>query len=43
MHLLDVRFPKDAQLEAQQLCGLLLKFKEWMPEVASFYEQKKIR
>jgi thymidylate synthase (FAD) len=43
MHILDMRMPKDAQLEARQFCELLLnKFKEWMPEVASFYEKKRL-
>ncbi|MEM9213945.1 MAG: FAD-dependent thymidylate synthase [Cyanobacteria bacterium P01_F01_bin.150] len=38
MHLLDLRWKKDAQLEAQQFCDLLFKrFKEWSPAVAAWY------
>lgn len=38
MHLLDMRWKKDAQLECQQLCELLIPhFKEWTPEIAQWY------
>jgi thymidylate synthase (FAD) len=38
MHLLDMRWKKDAQLECQQLCELLVPhFKEWLPEIAQWY------
>lgn len=39
MHFLDLRAKKDAQLEIQQLCELLLPhFKEWTPEIYEWYE-----
>ena len=38
MHLLDLRWKADAQLEIQQFSELLFeKFKIWMPEVAEWY------
>lgn len=38
MHLLDLRWKKDAQLECQWLCDLIgLHFEEWVPEVAAWY------
>ncbi|WP_017305783.1 FAD-dependent thymidylate synthase [Spirulina subsalsa] len=38
MHLLDLRWKKDAQLEAQQFCELLfVHFQEWTPAVAQWY------
>ncbi len=38
MHLLDLRWKKDAQLEAQCFSELLFeRFKEWMPSVAEWY------
>jgi len=40
MHFLDVRSKADAQFEIQQLCCLMLPhFREWMPEVAAWYEK----
>lgn len=38
MHLLDLRWKKDAQLEAQKLCELLFEhFVTWCPEIAEWY------
>jgi thymidylate synthase (FAD) len=40
LHFCDLRIPKDSQLEIQTLAQMLFeKFKEWMPEVAEFYEK----
>ncbi len=40
MHLLLIRGKKDAQLEAQQFCELLLEeFKKWCPEIAEWFVQ----
>jgi thymidylate synthase (FAD) len=42
MHLLDLRWKKDAQLEAQKLCELLyLRFDEWMPALAQWYQENR--
>jgi thymidylate synthase (FAD) len=42
MHLLDLRWKKDAQLEAQKLCELLyLCFDEWMPALAQWYRENR--
>lgn len=39
MHLLDLRWKKDAQLEAQKLCELLyVHFEQWSPAVALWYK-----
>lgn len=44
MHLLDLRWKKDAQLEAQKLCELLyLRFEEWMPSVAQWYQENRAK
>lgn len=44
MHLLDLRWKKDAQLEAQKFCELLyLRFEEWMPYVAHWYEENRAK
>ncbi len=44
MHLIDMRAPANAQLECQQLCQLLMdKFKEWMPQIAKWYEDSRYR
>ncbi len=44
MHLLDLRWKKDAQLEAQKFCELLyLRFEEWMPHVAHWYEENRAK
>lgn len=38
MHLLDLRWKKDAQLECQQLCSLMwFHFESWVPRVAEWY------
>jgi thymidylate synthase (FAD) len=43
MHILDLRAKADAQLEIQQLCELLMvRFKEWMPQVADWYESNRL-
>ena len=43
MHLLDLRAKADAQLEIQKLCELLMDhFREWMPEVAAWYEETRL-
>lgn len=40
MHLLDMRWKKDAQLECQWLCDHLYKaFRNWTPEIATWYEK----
>lgn len=39
MHFMDMRFPRDAQLEIQQLCNLMwIHFESWVPAVANWYE-----
>jgi thymidylate synthase (FAD) len=44
MHLLDLRWKKDAQLEAQKFCELLyLRFEEWMPAVAKWYQENRAK
>ncbi len=44
MHLLDLRWKKDAQLEAQTLCEMLFpKFQKWCPEVAAWYEKNRAK
>ena len=43
MHILDLRAKADAQLEIQKLCDLLMvHFKDWMPELASWYENNRL-
>ena len=42
MHLLDLRWKKDAQLEAQKLCELLYqRFYSWAPAIASWYKENR--
>ena len=42
MHLLDLRWKKDAQLEAQQLCTLIWPhFDSWVPAIADWYKQNR--
>lgn len=42
MHFMDMRFPRDAQLEIQQLCTLMWDhFERWVPDVASWYEKNR--
>jgi thymidylate synthase (FAD) len=44
MHLLDLRWKKDAQLEAQKFCELLfVHFADWTPAVASWYENNRMK
>ncbi|HEY9752183.1 MAG TPA: FAD-dependent thymidylate synthase [Coleofasciculaceae cyanobacterium] len=44
MHLLDLRWKADAQLECQQLCDLIWPhFKTWMPAIADWYEQNRAK
>lgn len=39
MHVLDLRWKADAQLECQQLCDLMwVLFQEWVPDIAEWYE-----
>jgi len=44
MHLLDLRWKSDAQLEAQQLCEAIWPhFQAWVPEVAAWYEANRMK
>ncbi|MBE9116812.1 FAD-dependent thymidylate synthase [Lusitaniella coriacea LEGE 07157] len=44
MHLLDLRWKKDAQLEAQKFCELLyIQFEEWCPAVAQWYKENRAK
>lgn len=44
MHLLDLRWKKDAQLEAQKFCELLFQhFQEWTPQLAAWYEETRAK
>jgi thymidylate synthase (FAD) len=44
MHLLDMRWKKDAQLECQKLCDLIWPhFQEWVPEIAEWYLQNRAK
>lgn len=44
MHLLDLRWKADAQLECQHLCDLMWEpFKEWVPEIANWYEENRAK
>jgi thymidylate synthase (FAD) len=44
MHLLDLRWKKDAQLECQKFCDLLFaEFQDWMPSVASWYQENRAK
>ncbi len=44
MHLLDLRWKKDAQLEAQKFCELLYKhFEQWSPAVAQWYVENRAK
>lgn len=44
MHILDLRFKADAQLEAQQLCALIWPhFAAWVPAIADWYEENRMR
>jgi thymidylate synthase (FAD) len=42
MHLLDLRWKADAQLECQQLCELIWPhFADWVPSIAQWYEENR--
>ena len=44
MHLLDLRWKKDAQLEAQKFCELLfVQFEKWSPAVAQWYKENRAK
>jgi thymidylate synthase (FAD) len=44
MHLLDLRWKADAQLECQHLCELMWEpFKEWVPAIAQWYEENRMK
>lgn len=44
MHLLDLRWKKDAQLEAQKFCELLFEhFQNWTPEIAQWYLESRAK
>lgn len=44
MHLLDLRWKGDAQLEAQQLCELMwTHFQAWVPTIADWYESNRLK
>jgi thymidylate synthase (FAD) len=44
MHLLDLRWKSDAQLEAQQLCEAIFPhFQVWVPAVAEWYKLNRMK
>jgi thymidylate synthase (FAD) len=44
LHLLDLRWKADAQLEAQQLCELIWPhFEAWVPAIAAWYESNRLK
>jgi thymidylate synthase (FAD) len=44
MHLLDLRWKSDAQLEAQKLCETIWPhFLDWVPEIATWYETNRLK
>lgn len=44
MHLLDLRWKSDAQLEAQKLCEVIWPhFAAWTPEIAHWYETTRLK
>lgn len=44
MHLLDLRWKADAQLEAQELCELIWPhFQAWVPAIAEWYESNRLK
>jgi len=44
MHLLDLRWKADAQLEAQKLCEAMWPhFQAWVPAVAAWYEDTRLK
>ncbi len=44
MHLLDLRWKADAQLEAQKLCEAIWpQFQAWVPAIAGWYEDNRLK
>lgn len=44
MHLLDLRWKADAQLEAQKLCEAIWPhFQAWVPAIAAWYEENRLK
>ncbi len=44
MHLLDLRWKADAQLEAQKLCEAIWPhFQAWVPAIATWYEENRLK
>lgn len=44
MHLMDLRWKADAQLECQQLCDLIWShFESWVPSVAAWYKENRAK
>ncbi len=44
MHLLDLRWKADAQLEAQKLCEAIWpQFQAWVPAIAQWYEDNRLK
>ncbi len=44
MHLLDLRWKADAQLEAQKLCEAVWpQFQAWVPAIAAWYEDTRLK
>lgn len=44
MHLLDLRWKADAQLEAQKMCEIIWPhFQAWVPAIATWYEENRLK
>ena len=44
MHLLDLRWKADAQLEAQKMCEAIWPhFEAWVPAIAAWYEENRLK
>lgn len=44
MHLLDLRFKADAQLECQEMCEKIWPhFVDWMPQITGWYEENRMK
>lgn len=44
LHLLDLRWKKDAQIEVQQLCNLIFPhIEEWVPTIAEWYLENRAK
>ncbi|MDJ1184902.1 FAD-dependent thymidylate synthase [Roseofilum casamattae] len=44
MHLLDLRYKLDAQLECQKLCEHIFPhFERWIPEIAQWYSENRLK